>query len=278
MSHETYPGRRESRRRLHRSSGIYNVMPQSPQAHYPEDVLPLETEKNIERFEAVADAVKELESNMTDLAQMHAAVNGGFNEPFAAFLYGLLITMFCNNFPGCPTQAAFESIAKVQRAQTHVEELERRVHLLRDANKKLQDEVSSKILEQKTMAIRNEVLARKTPARRAPLHSASRVPSLRHRKVQVAHDDTFSTTDSFIETPAGPKHATRKPPVPRFSNSTTLGQPPLDSDGPNLNQPPRYMRGLFDKTNTSNVRRTDSKRPRPASTKNSRLASRPPFR
>ena len=49
-------------------------MPQSPQAHYPEDVLPLETEKNIERFEAVADAVKELESNMTDLAQMHAAV------------------------------------------------------------------------------------------------------------------------------------------------------------------------------------------------------------
>lgn len=271
-----YLSRQDSRRKLHRSSGIFNLLPQSPQVHYPEDSLPLESEENVERLEAMAEAVGQLETNMTNLADMHTAVNQRFNEPFAAFLYGLLMTMFCNNFPGCPTQAAFESIDKVQRAQDRVRDLQKQISAARATNKALQEEVAAKTLEHKTMALRNEAFARKTPVRRprVPL-GASSVSANRQRKVQVAQDDTFSTTDSFIETPAGQP---RKPPLPRAARG------PVDSSnlrlgggGPNLNQPPRYMRGLFDKTNLANIRRTETKRPRPAP-KASRLALRPPFR
>lgn len=277
MSSALHLGQQDSRRKLHRSSGIFNVLPQSPQVHYPEDSLPLESEENMERLEAMAEAVRQLETNMASLAEMHSAVNHRFNEPFAAFLYGLLMTMFCNNFPGCPTQAAFESIDKVQRAQGRVLELQKRIVAARAANKALQEEVTAKTLEHKTMVLRNEAFARKTPVRRPrlPLGAPSAVAS-RQRRVQVAHDDTFSTTDSFIETPAG---QTRKPALPRAARGAAEAADLRQAgSGPNLNQPPRYMRGLFDKTNTANIRRTDSKRVRAAATKPGRLASRPPFR
>lgn len=276
MSNAIYLSRGDSRRKLHRSSGIFNMLPQLPQKHYPEDSLPLESEENIERLEAMADAVDQLETNMTKLAEMHTAVNHRFNEPFAAFLYGLLMTMFCNNFPGCPTQGAFESINKVQQAQDRVSDLQKRIQLARAANKALQEEVTSKTLEHKTMALRTDAFARKTPLRRRriPISTPSAAPS-RLLKIQVAQDDTFSTTDSFIETPAG--HS-RKPQIPRAARGPIDSRiPNIAAGGPNLDQPPRYMRGLFDKTNTANIRKSENKRPRPAS-KTGRLVSRPPFR
>lgn len=272
----TFLSGRESRRKLHRSSGIFNVLPQLPQVHYPEDSLPLESNENIERLEAVADAVGQLETNMAKLADMHISVNQRFNEPFAAFLYGLLMTMFCNNFPGCPTQVAFESIDKVQRAQDRVRELQDRIQLARDANKALQEQIASRTAEQKRLALRNETLARKLPDRRTRLPlSTSAHPPARSRKVNVAQDDTFSTTDSFIETPAG---VSRKPPLPRAARGPVASRNlQKDSGGPNLDQPPRYMRGLFDKTNTINTRRPGDKRSRFAPAPR-RSASRPPFR
>lgn len=257
------------RRRLHRSSGIYKVLPPSPEVHYPQDVLPLQSEANKERFEALAEAVASLESNMGELARIHHSVNTEFNEPFASFLYGLWITMFCNNFPGCPTRELYER-QKETAAPLRVETLQDRLWKAKAENRRLQDEIASKTREQ------NELFSlwrtRRLPP--PPLGRAIAPPPRQKKRVVVAHDDTYSTNDSFVEAPAG-RSASRLGP-PKTPQRTAVG-------GPNLNQPPRYMRGLFEKTASSNVPQRRVEKPprapaRAQAARASRLASRPPFR
>lgn len=253
------PRRRESRRKLHRSSGIYKIHPQSPKVHYPVDgTVPLESDSNLERLESLADAVEQLETHMVDLSRIHNAVSNGFNEPFASFLYGLLITMFCNNFPGCPTREPYGEIQRTETAESRVRSLQERVRLAKLENKRLQEEVARKARENK-----NDVL-RKTPAPPRPVRQPLQAA---RKKVTVAQDDTYSTTDSFIETPANRK--TSRIPQPKITTPT----------GPNLNQPPRYMRGLFDKTGSSNsLRNREVREEKPRARPVRAKATRPPFR
>lgn len=271
------PNPRRHSRRLQRSLGIYKILPQSPKVHYPVDSQhPLETEDNIERLESLADGVTQLEVNMKGLSRIHTAISAGFNEPFAGFLYGLLITMFCNNFPGCPTK---EQIGAIQRAQTvhsRVRLLKERVQMAKLENNRLHSEINHRNAQRGRERANVDLF--RTPISRVarpsivvpkqPILAAQRQQSLK-RKVTVAHDDTFSTTESFVETPG--------------SSSSRIPLARTPAGGPNLNQPPRYMRGLFDKTGSSNVARQTISKPKPASQQGSRparvtKASRPPFR
>lgn len=274
---------RGARRKLLRSSGVYNILPQSPKIHYPQEVLPLETEANKERLTALADAVGQLQTNMGNLAKIHHAVNSGFNEPFASFLYGLMITMFCNNFPGCPTRESYEN-NQGDGHEERIKTLQERIRQARTENHRLKQQIATKSAQSRTFTARPDILSRRTPIRRPTGTFAYNPPSARPRKVVVAHDDTYSTNDSFVETPASglrqPSRIARtRAAAPSQANSGTA---------PDLDQPPRYMRGLFDKTPSANVARNVDPKSRargPTSSsarrnteRSSRLANRPPFR
>lgn len=247
----------------------------------------METPANKERLDALADSLKQLETNMCDLAKIHHAVNNGFNEPFASFLYGLLITMFCNNFPGCPTRETYEN-NQDNGHESRVQLLQERIRQAKAENERLKQRVSLKSQESRTLASRAELFARRTPMKR-PISAVTDAAmptalSARRRKVTVAHDDTFSTTDSFVENPA---NSARNAGRTQKFGTPAATRPSPSGVHPNLDQPPRYMRGLFDKTRQANVRRVDPKtRPRPQMSaaarkqaeRASRLKERPPFR
>lgn len=280
---------REARRRLLRSSGIYRILPQSPNVHYPSEILPLESESFQNHLKALQEVVGDLENNMCDLSRIHSAVNSGFNEPFAAFLYGLLITMFCNNFPGCPTRDTYgHNHDNGQKERVLL--LQQRVREAKAENLRLKQKIAMqtaalvKVPSRPPLAGWNNANRRMVGSAGSSLGAASRgTLASRQNKVVVAHDDTFSTTDSFVENPASSRQASR------VMRPVTAARPsPLNSTGPNLDQPPRYMRGLFDKTRSANVRRnmdtkarargpTSSSASRQAE-RASRLALRPPFR
>lgn len=274
---------RDGRRKLLRSSGIYKILPQSPKVHYPQDVLPLETESNEERLEVLADSLSQLENNMCELAKIHNAVNSGFNEPFASFLYGLSITMFCNNFPGCPTRETYGT-NQDDGHEERIKLLQERIRSARAENQRLKQQIATKTAESRTLAARAELLPRRTPNRLKLGTFAHALPASRQRKVVVAHDDTYSTNDSFVDVPsiAAGQNRILKSLVAAGSKQTT------SKAIPNLDQPPRYMRGLFDKTGSSNLPRnvdlkTRARGPTSSSVRRqaerpNRLAGRPPFR
>lgn len=276
-------------RRLLRSSGIYRILPPSPNVHYPSEVLPLESEPIQNSLNALQEAVGDLESNMTDLAKIHGAVNSGFNEPFAAFLYGLLITMFCNNFPGCPTRDTYKS-NQGNGQKERLLQLQQRVRAARTENQRLRQQIATPAAPQKTLVSRPPLGGWNQSNRHTPGFTGSSLGTAtrgtlasRQKKVVVAHDDTFSTIDSFVEHPSSSRLASR------IGKPVAAARPsPQSSTGPNLDQPPRYMRGLFDKTASANVRRNRDTKARargPTSSsarrqaeRTNRLAGRPPFR
>lgn len=281
--------REAARRRLLRSSGVYKILPQSPKIHYPSEVLPLESDHIQEGLRALQESLGELENNMCELAKIHSAVNSGFNEPFAAFLYGLLITMFCNNFPGCPTRDTYE-YNQDNGQKERVLLLQKRVHAARAENERLKQQLASQSTSQRTIASRPALSGQNQAIRRIAVpsgpsfgNSTRGAPLSRQKKVVVAHDDTYSTTDSFVDIPSSSKLVSR---IQKPAAAVRPGS--LNSTGPNLDQPPRYMRGLFDKTSSSNVRRnldtkTRARGPTTSSARRqveraSRLAGRPPFR
>lgn len=108
--------------------------------------------------------------------------------------------------------------------------------------------------------------------RNKPAFARPGVPQ-RPKKVFVARDDTFSTNDSFVETPQN------------------YARPRPDSGAgktPNLNQAPRYMCGLFESKPLNIARNRVAKpelkaRPTTAAARAERARSerrtaRPPFR
>lgn len=240
--------RRESSRKSFRSSGLHFILPPSPNIHYPitETSPPLESERIMERLEALAESIGQLKTNMTELSKIHEAVNSRFNEPFAAFLYGLFLTMFCNSFPGCPTYEQFEGILAARDNERKVADLQKRIADAKQEKARLQHEIAQARPLRATAASLAE-LARGTPYSRATLQRSrlrkGLYPSPTKKRVTVAHDDT-TTSESFVVTPG--------------NRSTGLGESQRShtGTGPNLNQPPRYMRGLFDKTHSANIARS----------------------
>lgn len=271
--------RRDSNRKSHRSSGLHLILPPSPNVPYPitETSPPLESDRNIERLENLADSIGQLKNNMIELSKIHEALNSGFNEPFAGFLYGSFLTMFCNSFPGCPTYEQFEGILTARENELKIKDLQKRISDAKQENVRLQREVA-KTRPQRSTAASSGELAR-TPYSRARLPRSSirsgLYPTPTRKRVTVAADDT-TTSESFVDTPSNKAGASSKIPQRLLQSGT----------GPNLNQPPRYMRGLFDKTASANagssIQRGQEKRPTAAAAAKQRrkpiLKQRPPFR
>ncbi|QBM89604.1 DASH complex subunit DAM1 [Metschnikowia aff. pulcherrima] len=242
---------RDSRRKLLRSSGLFRAIgpiEPSPKKHYPREILPLESPEFKIRFEAMGEAFGALNKNTHGLSLMHNAVTD-FNESFASFLYGLLLTMFCNNFPGCPTREQYEAMEEQQHSEERVGELERRLAAAKLRNAKLRAEIAHRAPETRPRLHLNELFSQRPAARQRPPVPLAFTPSQAQKRVTVARDDSYSTTDTFIEAPG----ATRG--VLSSAANAQSGTGTAGSAHPNLNQPPRYMRGLFEILGASNTRR-----------------------
>ncbi|KAJ9103432.1 DASH complex subunit dam1 [Naganishia cerealis] len=187
--------KKSNRRHLRRSSGIYGILPQSPKVHYAVDAenLPLDSATNRDRFGQLSDAMEELDVNMTNLQQIHEAMSGGFNESFAAFLYGLNITTWCVDFPGCPTRDQWQRIQKLDGIDNRVALLQEQIEELRQENSRLRAKISA---------------------------------------TESNHTTTVSAGSSRNEETRLPQRGAVRKPVGR--------------NKPNLNQPPRYMKDLFE--------------------------------
>jgi DASH complex subunit DAM1 len=211
VSRPTTPGSqaRSSRRHSRRSSGV-PLLSQSPKVHYPidGDVLPLETSANSERFERLSDCLEELEGYMTKLQQMHESMSDGFNEAFSSFLYGLSMTMWCVDFPSCPSRKVWQELHAKKQADQRLTELNRKIIEARAFNHELKGKIS-------------------------------------HRNTtDVAAGSVSGDTenDSFVSNPHPGVRGSRIPQLKTINRQSE----PSSKRGPNLNQPPRYMRGLFD--------------------------------
>ena len=51
----------------------------------------------------------DIDLHMHDLCHIHDHISNQFNESFASFLYGLSMTMWCVDFPGCPSREQWEA-------------------------------------------------------------------------------------------------------------------------------------------------------------------------
>ena len=219
--------KRSGRRQLHRSSGAYNILPQSPKIHYPVDPdnLPLEAPGNTEKFELLSDALEELDVNMTNLQLIHEAISDGFNESFASFLYGLSITMWCVDFPGCPSRNQWEKLKLVEGLDDRILELAEKIRLHREENERLKNRLASNVVES-TEEVENHSDSHEN---RKPQH-LHRVGKGLTRQVDEG-DDTYMTNEgSFVVNPSAPS-ATRIPqPVKtaprRFTKHTPPPPPP----------------------------------------------------
>lgn len=238
--------RKSSRRHLHRSSGVY-LLSQSPKIHYPVDVdnLPLESATNTEKFERLSDAVDELDNYMVDLALIHEAISNGFNESFASFLYGLSITMWCVDYPGCPTRASLDRLQQVKQLDGRISALEQKVKEARAQNALLKENFSK--LEKPSNEKKPYIPGRS----RAPGSGVTIQNSNSH------DDDSYITNEgSFVTNPANHRMSRIPQPVKTSANTNRFGRQEVTVKsynhrmGPNLDQPPRYMRGLFDRSNT----------------------------
>lgn len=288
------------RRRLHRSSGIYKAFA-SNEVHYPKDIMPLQTAHSLERWQHLAQGMNTLAQNIHLLARIHSALADKFNESFASFLYGLLITMFCNNFPESPNKELYEH-KSIKGLSLRIDTLQDRVRMAKAKNQQLRSEVERRNrqatpgqgLFAKAESRRADTRLKitepprlETPTRHHPRNPLFQKPvpkalmvhkqpnqrlatgaAVSLQKFSVAHDDTYSTNDSFLEMPIA---------------------------DPNLNQPPRYMQGLFDKSASANTRRSAARPPlgkpqrvskpargsaaqRAQRARENRLNMRPPFR
>ncbi|KAK6459533.1 DASH complex subunit Dam1-domain-containing protein [Scheffersomyces xylosifermentans] len=254
--------RRTSRRQSHRSSGV-NLLSQSPKIHYPVDAdnLPLESEANTEKFERLSDALEDLDANMTNLSSIHDAISNQFNESFASFMYGLSMTMWCVDFPGCPTREAWERLQARKEMDETIRTLSARVEAARLENTKL---------KQKLVEISKPGEGPKRPIGNTQ-RSATRVLSQSNQRNNRGNeDDSYVTNEgSFVVNPPNAPNLALAPaqrlrttrlsripqPIKTASNRSSSPEVTVSSSkrgaGPNLNQPPRYMRGLFDTSNTA---------------------------
>lgn len=221
------------RRRLHRSLGVFTILAQLPKVHYPVDPdnLPLESVANTDKFEKLSDAMEELEANMRGLQRIHESLLLGFNELFASFLYGLLMTMWCVHLPGRPLKDQWEKVKLIEGLDERIEELKAKLAVSRAENGRLRTRLR---------AAPTAVASSDDTAESFVLHPRSKIPPPRTRPLRAASPASATTASA---------------------------------DAPNLNQPPRYMRGLFDAPARAPARAGARAAPRPRAAR-----TRPPFR
>ncbi|GEQ70510.1 hypothetical protein JCM33374_g4188 [Metschnikowia sp. JCM 33374] len=198
---------------------------------------------------AMADAFTALQANMASLAATHKAVNG-FNESFASFLYGLMITMFCNNFPGCPTRKQHEVMEEKRASEERIAVLQEKLEAARLKNAQLKEQVAQRVSETRQKSHPGDIFSSRPTTRQRIPPPKTVLAVTGRRKIPVARDDSFSTTDTFIEAPG----------TTLMTNASSRTGTASASATPNLDQAPRYMRGLFEVPGASNIRRGGGQR------------------
>lgn len=251
MSKPTTPHRLLSggrSRHHHRSSGVYALLPQSPKIHYPIDPesLPLDSAANTENFELLSDAVQDLELHMKHLQHIHESISQGFNESFASFLYGLSITMWCVDFQSTPSKDLEQELQVSKHLDDNIQSLETRIEEARKRNVALRIKLDNK-KRQKPTVLRPKAVGNK------------------RRLDDMTKDTSYGIKSRIpIKSRTNQSNYLSRNPVPQITSIPRPSRVPTGpSFGPNLNQPPRYLDGLF----------ASSKQKKPT-----RLQDRPPFR
>ncbi|KAI5965476.1 DAM1 [Candida theae] len=246
--------RQSNRRHSRRSSGI--PLPSPSPHHYPidPDNLPMDCPEITSKFRDLADGFEDLDVNVRDLNHIHDAVSNQFNESFASFLYGLSITMWCVDLPKCPSQKAWQRLQMRKKKKEHIAELRRKIE---DAEK-LNIELKEKLVKETRPVSQSR-------------SSSARLPSSRRLH---ANDENAHPRGNAMRKPNST--ATR---VSRIPQPVRAYQPSIHSSshGPNLNQPPRYMRGLFDNSGAAtSIRKSNA--PPQTTQQTQKWNQRPPFR
>ncbi|EGV60226.1 DASH complex subunit dam1 [Yamadazyma tenuis] len=249
MSSSSKPATPARHRHSHRSSGVFALLPQSPRIHYPIDPehLPLDSSVITDSFERLHDSVQDLEMYMKHLQRLHEAISQGFNESFSSFLYGLSITMWCIDFPSTPSKDLEEKLEESKRLDDSITDLKSQLRRARQQNEVLKLKLHNK-------AKVNASILRSKPA-------------INRRLIQDSSKSKIPQPFSRLVVPSRNSGSVSKPPPVRSAIPIAT----RNTRGPNLNQPPRYLDGLFagSSTSASSVRR--ARKPAP-------ISNRPPFR
>ncbi|KAI5968643.1 DAM1 [Candida margitis] len=257
--------RQTNRRHSRRSSGI--PLPAQSPHHFPidPDNLPMDCPEIENKFKDIADGLEDLDVNIRDLNHIHDAVSSQFNESFASFLYGLSITMWCVDLPKCPSRRAWQRLQMRKKKKEHIAELKRKIEEAERLNVELKEKVAKE-----TRPIRH---SRPMSAQLPSLSSSSSSSSKRFR----TNNENIKPVTNFLKKPNVAFTQTSKIPQPvSGSLRTHVVQPTSSNRAPNLNQPPRYMRGLFNDgmdVTPAGQRSGAQTKKRPQS-----LSQRPPFR
>lgn len=248
--------RQTSRRYLRRSSGI--PLPSQSPHHYPVDPdnLPMDCPEIVNKVRDIADGIEDLDINVRDLNHIHNAVASQFNESFASFLYGLSITMWCVDLPKCPSQKAWQRLQLRKKKKEHIAELRRKIEEAARLNVELKEKVAKE----------TRPLTHARPMSR-------QLPST--KRFRPSNENIKSNGASIVRKPDVP--ATRISRIPQpVSGLLRTHQVPTtsSSNAPNLDQPPRYMRGLFKNDATPMKPRSGLQ----AKQQPQNLSQRPPFR
>lgn len=246
--------RQTNRRHLRRSSGI--PLPSQSPHHYPVDAdnLPMDCPEIQNKFKDIADGLEDLDVNVRDLNHIHNAVASQFNESFASFLYGLSITMWCVDLPKCPSRKAWQKLQMRKRKKEQIAKVWKEI----EGAERLNAELKEKVAKETRPIMYSRPMGTQLPKRARPNNENAK-PGINLNK------------------PSAP--ATRVSRIPQPVSGmlrTQPGQTISRNNAPNLDQPPRYMRGLFNNGVQSTPIGPNSRVQKPQRAQHS--GRRPPFR
>ncbi|KAI5963739.1 DAM1 [Candida pseudojiufengensis] len=245
--------RRRSGRYSRRSSGI--ALPSQSPRHFPIEVdnLPTDSTDILNKFKNIADSMDDLCVNMKDLNHIHNAISGQFNESFASFLYGLSLTMWCVSLPKCPSKKAWQRLQLRKRKREKIQELKTK---LIEAEK-LNGELKNKLAEESKSFIRPR-----------SQQGTNTIQLSNNKRLKFNNENVNNTSIPYQRSHNIPSRI----PQPIQSNQTQQQKQFQNKRTPNLNQPPRYMRGLFNENINQSQPTTQTK------SINKPISQRPPFK
>ncbi|KAK6894996.1 DASH complex subunit DAM1 [Candida tropicalis] len=269
-----------NRRHSHRSSGIHLPSLSPKVHHYPIDAdnLPMDSTEIVEKFNDIAQSMEILDNNMNDLCHIHDNLSNQFNESFASFLYGLSMTMWCVDFPGCPNRVEWENLMAKREQKQRIKNLKKRVEDAKILNNILKESLAEKTKQKPTPSVTTINKPRPMNTRVVkPTRTVNFKPSSNESTISSITNDRRPVATRIRQS----QQASRIPQPGRINRQHQYQTAASGVGGPNLNQPPRYMRGLFDGSNTSNTSNYGRVVKPSSQTKNkstNSLANRPPFR
>lgn len=112
-----------------------------PKIHYQldSDQTPFESSHILPILSGFGDEMALLARNMNELSRIHTVISQTFNESFAAFIYGLSITMWCTDFPYMPLKSDWDELLENAQTRKRIELVEARLAAQRAEEQRLQE-------------------------------------------------------------------------------------------------------------------------------------------